>query len=86
MNLTIVKKLAEEFEEQFICLRKNPEKYITFTVSIEKEVTRIDKNRNEIIKTSSSRLKFIDGVRFMTNSLSDLINILANEVQKLGKR
>ena len=86
MNLTITKKLAEEFEEQFTCLWKNSEKYITFTVSIEKEVTRIDKNRNEIIKTSSSRLKFIDGAGLMTNSLSNLINILANEVQKLGKR
>ena len=41
----IIKELAEEFEKQFICLGENTEKYIAFTVPIEKEVTRIDKNR-----------------------------------------
>ena len=41
----IIKELAEEFEKQFTCLGENTEKYITFTVPIEKEVTRIDKNR-----------------------------------------
>ena len=40
----IIKELAEEFKKQFICFEKNTEKYITFTVSIKKEVTRIDKN------------------------------------------
>ena len=40
----IIKELAEEFEKQFTCLTENTEKYITFTVPIEKEVTRIDKN------------------------------------------
>ena len=44
----IIKELAEEFEKQFACLRENTEKYITFKVSIEKEVTRIDKNGEEI--------------------------------------
>ena len=44
----IIKELAEEFEKQFTCLRENTEKYITFKVSIEKEVTRIDKNGEEI--------------------------------------
>ena len=39
-----IKELAEEFEEQFSCLRENTEKYITFTVPIEKEVTRIYQN------------------------------------------
>ena len=41
----IIKELAEKFKKQFTCLEKNTEKYITFTVPIEKEVTRIDKNR-----------------------------------------
>ena len=36
-------ELAEEFKKQFICLEENTEKYTTFTVSIENEVTRIDK-------------------------------------------
>ena len=46
----IIKELAEEFRKQFSCLRQNTEKYITFKVQIEKEVTRIDKNGEKIIK------------------------------------
>ena len=37
----IIKELAEEFKKQFTCLGVNTEKYITFTVPIEKEVARI---------------------------------------------
>ena len=44
----IIKKLAEKFKKQFSCLEEHAEKYITFTVPIEKEVTKIDKNRTEI--------------------------------------
>ena len=44
----IIKKLGEYFRKQFTCLRKSNEKYATFTVPIEKEVTRIDKNGEEI--------------------------------------
>ena len=39
----IIKELAEEFKKQFTCLGENTEKYITFTVQIEKKVTTIDK-------------------------------------------
>ena len=46
----IIKELAEEFERQFTFLRENTEKYITFTVPIEKVVTRVDKNGEEIQK------------------------------------
>ena len=34
----IIKELAEEFKKQFTCLGENSEKYITFTVPIEKEI------------------------------------------------
>ena len=44
----IIKEIAEEFKKQFTCLRENTEKYITFTVPIEKEVTRIDKNEKKL--------------------------------------
>ena len=44
------KELAKEFKKQFTCLVENIEKYKTFTVPIEKEVTRIDKNGEEITK------------------------------------
>ena len=46
----IIIKIAEESKKQFTCLGENTEKCITFTVPIEKEVTRIDKNREEITK------------------------------------
>ena len=42
----IIKELAEEFT----CLGENTEKYITFTVPIEEEIARIDKNGEEITK------------------------------------
>ena len=47
----ITKDLAEEFKKQFTCLGENTEKYIAFTVPIEKEVTRINKNGEEVTKT-----------------------------------
>ena len=56
-----MKELAEEFEEQFTCLRENTEKYITISVPIEKEVTRIDQKGKEITKTVSYRFQFING-------------------------
>ena len=46
----IIKELAEIFMGKFKCLGKNIEIYITFSVSIEKGVTRIDKNGEEIKK------------------------------------
>ena len=39
----MIKELAEEFTKQFTCLGQKTENYITFTVPIQKEVTRIDK-------------------------------------------
>ena len=49
----IIKKIAEGIEKQFTCLEENTKKYITFTVTIEKEVIRIDKNGEEVIKNIS---------------------------------
>ena len=50
-NYHLIKnELAEEFEKQFNCLWENTEKYITFTVPIEKEVRRMDKNGEEVTK------------------------------------
>ena len=46
----IIKELVEEFRKQFICLGEKMEKYITFTVPIEKEVKRIDKNGKKLQK------------------------------------
>ena len=52
--------LTEELKKQFTCLVGNIKKYIAFTVPTEKEVTIIDKNREEITKNMSYILQFID--------------------------
>ena len=67
----IIKKLAEEFKGQFECLRKNIEKYITFSVPIKKE------NENEDGETITYKIKFLDTYRFMQNELSDLADNLS---------
>ena len=48
---------------------ENTEKYITFTVPIEKEVKIIDKNGKESTKNISYILQFIDSARFMSSNL-----------------
>ena len=78
-----MKELAEEFEQKFTCLGENTEKYITFTVPIEKEVTRIDKNGEEITKNISYILQFIDSARFMASSLSILVNNFSEGIHKI---
>ena len=56
-----IEELAKEFKNQFTCLGENTEKCITFTIPIEKEVARIDKNGKEIIKNIYYILQFIFG-------------------------
>ena len=58
------RKLLSE-NSQFTCLEENNEKKIIFKVPIEKKATRIDKKEEEITKTMSYRLQFIDSARFM---------------------
>ena len=51
---TIVdKELANEFKGQFECLWENTEKYKTFSVPLEKEIRKVDKDGNEDVKTIS---------------------------------
>ena len=63
----IIKELAKGFEGQFECFEKT-EKYITFSVPIKKE---LDKD-----KTITYKIKFIDSFRFMSSSLSSLVDNL----------
>ena len=51
--LFVIKELGEKFKKQFICLEESTEKYITFTVPIKKEVTKPDKNGEEVTKNIS---------------------------------
>ena len=75
----IIKELAEEFEGQFECLGENTEKYITFPVPFKKQITKIDKDGNEKVVDISYRIKFIDSFRFMSSSLSNLVDNLASD-------
>ena len=79
----IIKELANEFEEQFECLAENTEKYKTFFIPIEKEVTNIDKDGNESVVTISYKIKFIDSVRFMASSLSNIVDNPAEGIHKI---
>ena len=65
----IITELAKEFEVKFECLGENAENYKAFSVPIEKEVIRIDKDGNESVVTISYKIKFIDSSRFMSTSL-----------------
>ena len=76
----IIKELAEEFEAEFECLGENTEKYITFSVPIKKESTKKDKDGKDKITKISYKIKFINSFRFMSTSLSNLVNNLSEGV------
>ena len=68
----IIKELAEEFRgEDFECLGKNTEKYISVSVPIKKE-----RNNNSGEKISY-KIKFIDNCRLMPSKLSNLVDNLS---------
>ena len=73
----VIKELAEEFKRELDCLGENTEKYITFSVPIKKEITKKDKDGNDKITTISYKIKFIDSFRFMSTSLSNLVDNLS---------
>ena len=62
---------------------ESAEKYVTLTVPIEKEVTRIDKNGEEFAKNISCILQLIDNAKSMTSSLSDLVGNLSEGIHKI---
>ena len=57
----IIKQLAKEFKGNFECIGENTEKYISFSAPI--------KNKHDNGKPTIYKLKFIDGYRFMKDSL-----------------
>ena len=62
----IINQLAEEFKGKLNCIGENMEKYITFSAPIKKKC--------DDGKTITYKLKFIDSFRFMSTSLSELID------------
>ena len=69
----IIKELVKEFEGNFDCLGNNTEKYITFSVPIKK---KIEKKDLEI----TYKIKFIDSYRFMSSSLTKLVDNLSEGI------
>ena len=67
-----MKELAEELEGEYECLDENTEKYITFSEPIKK-----DKDGNNKTRKISYKIKFIDSFRFMSSSLSNLVDNLS---------
>ena len=72
--ITIINNLSKEFYGQLECLGENTEKYITFSVPISQE---LDNG-----KTIAYRLKSIDRFRFMSTSLSSLVDKLSEIYKK----
>ena len=68
----IIKELVKEFERDFECLGENTEKYITFSVPLKKEI----RNKDKIIEITY-KTNFIDSYRFMSTSLSKLVDNLS---------
>ena len=69
----IIKELVKEFDGNFDCLGENTEKYITFSVSLKKKI----ENKNLEI---TYKIKFIDSFRFMSSSLSKLVDNLSEGI------
>ena len=69
----IIKQLAREFKGTFDYFGENTEKYITFSVPIKKN--------HDNDKTIICKLKCIDSYRFMSDSLSSLVDNLS-EINK----
>ena len=74
----MIKELANEFDGGLECLGENTEKYISFSLKINKKIRKKDEDRNKKIVNIPYRLRFIDSYRFMTASLSDLVDNLSN--------
>ena len=55
----------------------------TFSVSIKKEITKIDKDDNESIVNISYKTKFVDSARFVVSSLPNRVESLAKEINKI---
>ena len=74
------KSYYRNLKKEFTCLGENTKKYITFTVPIEKKVTRIDKNGEETTKRMSQILQFIDSAKFMASTLLNLVHNLSEGI------
>ena len=63
----------KEFEGNFECLGENTEKYLTFSVPINKKI------ENKDIEITY-KIKLIDSFRYMATSLSNLVDNLTEDI------
>ena len=63
-------------------LRENAEKYITFSVLTKKEIKTLDKKWKRNQEDHNLQKNFFDSSRFMLDSLSDLVDNLADGLHK----
>ena len=57
--------------------------YKNFSISIEKEIRKIDKDGNKDSTTVTYKMKSIDSARFMASSLWNLADNLAEAIHKI---
>ena len=69
----IIKELVKEFDGNFDCLGENTEKYIIFSVPLKKKI------KNKDIEFTY-KIKFIDSYRFISSSLSKLVDNLSEGI------
>ena len=69
----IIKELVKEFGGNFECLGETTEKYIKFSVPLKKKI------ENKDIEITC-KIKFIDSYRFMSSSLSKLVDNLSEGI------
>ena len=68
---------------KFESFGKNTGNYKIFSVPIEKEATKTDKDGNESVITIFFKTKFVGSVRFMATSLSNLVDNLSEGICKI---
>ena len=59
------------------------EKYKTFSVTIEKAITKIDKDGNESVVTICYKIKFVDSTKFVTSLLSNRVDNITKGIHKM---
>ena len=62
---------------------RNKENYKAFSVLVKKEITKINIEGNENVKTIFYKIKFIDSARFMESSLPNLADNLTEGIHKI---
>ena len=84
--MIILLSQKKSLKKIYLFRRKHWKIHITFTVPIENEVTRIDKNGEEITKNELYMLQFIDSARFMVRSFWNLINNFSEGIHRDDKK